>query len=135
MADTITPLRHYGGFLAGGLSALGTDMLFLHLLTTYGGLSPLLARPIGILFAVIVSWAINRRVAFALTAPPSFSEFAKFAAASALAVAVNYLVFAALLLIYPAFHPLAAIVVASLVSMFVSYTGFRFGAFRKPSKP
>jgi putative flippase GtrA len=132
MANPAQIFQQLAGFIAAGLSALAIDTLTLHLLTTYAGFSPFAARPIGIGLAMVVSWAINRRFAFAVTAPPSWAEFAKFAAASALAVAVNYLVFAAILLAYPAVNPILAVIVASMISMFVSYTGYRFGAFRAP---
>jgi putative flippase GtrA len=133
MADVAHLLRHFGGFLAAGVLALATDALVLHLLTTLGGMNPFAARPVGIGVAMIVSWAINRRVTFAVGSPPSWGEFVRFAIASALAVAVNYLVFAAILLAYPPANPVLAVVAASLVSMFVSYSGYRFGAFRKPT--
>ncbi len=136
MADLPNRLRHFGGFVAAGLAALATDSISLHLLTTYLGMSPFVARPIGILFAMVASWAINRRVAFAVVAPPSWAEFGRFAAASVVAVAANYLVFAAILLAFPATNPVLAVIIASMLSMFVSYTGFRFGAFRaSSSKP
>lgn len=136
MADLPNRFRHFGGFIVAGLAAVTTDSIILHLLTTYLGMSPFIARPIGILFAMVASWAINRRVAFAVAAPPSWAEFGRFAVASALAVTANYLVFAAILMAYPASNPVLAVFIASMLSMFVSYTGFRFGAFRAPtSKP
>jgi putative flippase GtrA len=94
---------------------------------------PLVARPFSIFCAMVVSWTINRTVTFAVAALPTWAEFGKFAAASLLAQIVNYLVFAAILLAYPAAHPTLAIAIASFVAMFVSYAGFRFGAFRSTS--
>jgi putative flippase GtrA len=133
MAEPISNVRHYGGFLLAGLAALATDAGVLQLLTTVGGLGPFAARPIGIGCALVVSWAINRTIAFAVHEAPTWREFAKFTAASSLAFSVNYLVFASILLAYPGFHPVLAVVCASLVSMFVSYAGYRFGAFRSPN--
>ena len=130
MADDVPLVRHYGGFLLGGLTALSIDAGLLQLLTAGFGLSPFVARPFGIFCAMVASWAINRRVTFAVAARPSFAEFGKFAAASFAAQVTNYLVFAAILLAYPAVHPVLAILAASVVAMFVAYAGFRFGAFR-----
>ena len=39
---------------------------------------------------------------------------------------------AAILLAYPAVHPVLAIVFASVISMFVSYAGYRLGVFPSP---
>ena len=132
MVEPVSPLRHYGGFVLAGLSALVTDAAILQLLTKGAGLGPLVARPVGIACALVVSWWINRTVAFAVAEPPTWAEFAKFAAASAAAFTVNYLVFAAILLAYPAVHPVLAIVFASVISMFVSYAGYRLGVFQPP---
>ncbi|MEQ1616422.1 MAG: GtrA family protein [Hyphomicrobiaceae bacterium] len=132
MADNVSSARHWGGFLLAGVSALVVDAGILHLLTAGFGVSPFIARPFGIACAMVVSWAINRRVTFAVAAKPSLAEFGKFAAASFAGQVINYLVFAAILLAYPAAHPTLAIVIASVVAMFVSYAGFRFGAFRAP---
>lgn len=114
---------------------MAVDAGLLEALTRFAGLGPLAARPISILGAMVVSWAINRRVTFAVAAAPSWAEFARFAVASAASISVNYLVFAAILAVFPGIraYPSVAIVPASMVSMFVSYVGFRFGAFRSPS--
>ncbi len=130
MAEPVSRLRHYGGFVLAGLSALVTDAAILQLLTKGAGLAPLVARPVGIACALVVSWWINRTVAFAVNAQPTWSEFAKFTVASSAAFTINYLVFAAILMAYPAVHPVLAIIFASVVSMFVSYAGYRLGVFR-----
>ncbi len=132
MTEPVSPFRHYGGFVVAGLAALATDAAVLQSLSQGAGLAPLIARPFGIACALVVSWWINRSIAFAIAAPPTWAEFAKFALASAAAFTVNYLVFAAILLAYPAVHPVLAIVFASVISMFVSYAGYRLGVFPSP---
>ena len=57
-------------------------------------------------------------------------ETSKFAGVSVTSQLVNYCVFAALLVVFPALVPEFALLLACFVSMFVSYTGFRFGVFR-----
>ena len=123
--------RHYGGFIAAGVAALATDAAVLMLLTDGLGLSPFIARIFSISIAMVASWLINRTLTFAVTASPTFAEFGRFAMVSWLAQAVNYAIFAAVLLLRPETHPVAALIAASLVAMFVSYVGFRFGVFRK----
>ena len=125
------PLRHYGGFvLAGGL-AFTTDATILLVLTKLFGVPPLLARPFGISVAMVVSWLVNRTVTFAATSPPSLAEFGRFAAVSWTSQAVNYGIFAAILLAWPATEPVVALILASLVAMFVAYAGFRYGVFER----
>jgi putative flippase GtrA len=126
----MSPLRHYGGFVLAGSLALATDALILQGLHAGLGITPFLARLPAIACAMVVSWLVNRTVTFATAEPPSMREFAKFAAVSWSAQAVNYTVFAAILLALPGTAPLAALVAAALVAMFVSYVGFRFGVFR-----
>lgn len=121
--------RHYGGFvLAGGL-AFATDASILEVLTRFAGMSPFLARIFGICAGMVVSWLVNRTVTFAMRTPPRVSEFLKFAAVAWSAQAVNYAVFAAILLAAPATPPFGALVAACFVAMFFSYTGYRFGVF------
>jgi putative flippase GtrA len=126
-----SPLRHYCGFLLAGALALITDGALLEILTRIVGLDPLLARPFAIAVAMVVSWLINRTVTFSVEAPPSGREFAWFAAVSWTAQAVNYLLFATVLVIRPATPALLALVLASLVAMLVSYFGFRYRVFQK----
>ncbi len=127
-AGRVGRVRHYGGFVLAGLSALAADMLILEALML-AGLHPLLGRPFAISIAMVVSWLINRTVTFAMPGPPSFREYARFAAVSWTSQAVNYLIFGAILIVRPSTPPLLAVVLAAFVSMFVSYFGFRYGVF------
>lgn len=123
-------VRHYGGFvLAGGLAFL-VDIGVLHALTDLADLSPLLARPFSILCAMVVSWWINRTVTFRVGRKPSVVEFLQFAAVVWFAQAVNYAVFAVLILQWPEMIPALAVAAACLVSMCISYMGYRYGVFR-----
>ena len=128
----VSRTRHYGGFLTAGLSALALDAAVLLALTDWAGLSPYLARIISISLAMVVSWQINRRITFAVRAPPTLHEFTRFAAVSWSAQAVNYAAFAALITWLPALWPVWALIAASALAMFVSYAGFRFKVFKRP---
>ncbi|MBU2534032.1 MAG: GtrA family protein [Alphaproteobacteria bacterium] len=130
-APRVSRFRHIGGFIGAGLAALAVDAAVLTLLTEAGGLSPYVARLFSIMAAMVVSWQINRRVTFAARQPGTLAEFGRFATVSWVAQAVNYGVFAAVLLRWPETWPVAALMAASLVAMFVSYAGFRFGVFHK----
>lgn len=122
--------RHWGGFVLGGILAGLTDIVVLRLLTDGFGAGPILARPLSIAVAMIVSWQVNRRLTFAVRERATISEFLAFAAVSWVAQAINYAVFCAILLARPVTMQEIAIVLASLVSMIVSYIGFRFGVYR-----
>lgn len=124
----VGPMRHYGGFVLAGVLALTTDGLVLEALAR-AGWHPLAARPLAIAVAMVVSWLVNRRITFAMPGPPTLREYARFAAVSWSAQAVNYLVFGAILIGRPATPVLLALVLASLVAMFVSYFGFRHAVF------
>ncbi|MEM9027882.1 MAG: GtrA family protein [Pseudomonadota bacterium] len=123
--------RHFGGFVLAGAMALIVDIIVLQLLISLASLPAAMARLVAIAMAMVVSWLINRTVTFAVAAPPSWSEFSKFAAASWLAQAVNYGVFLVLLAAVPNLPAALAVVGASLVAMVVSYIGFRYGVFRQ----
>jgi putative flippase GtrA len=127
-------LRHYGGFVLAGASALAVDLAVLKALTAIG-LDPLLGRLASIAVAMVVSWLINRRVTFAVTAAPSLKEFAAFAGVSWFAQAANYAVFAAILVARPETAPTVAVILACAVSMLFAYAGFRFGVFRAAPQP
>lgn len=124
--------RHWAGFVAAGLIALGVDATALELLTRGLGLEPLLARIGAIPVAMIAGWLAHRRLTFNVRRRPSFLEFLAYAGVAWLSAGVNYSVFAAIILLRPGTAPFLALVGASLVAMFVSYLGMRFGVFQDP---
>jgi putative flippase GtrA len=123
--------RHGAGFLASGLIALAADTGITSLLTRWAGLSAFAARPIAIAMAMVVAWACHRRLTFAMTVPPTLMEFARYAAVGWSAAAVNYSVYALVLIVAPSTPPEVALVMSSLVSMVVSYVGMKFGVFTR----
>ena len=124
-------MRHYGGFVVAGGCAFVTDVGVFQLLHAGLGLDVLITRLLSISVAMVVSWAINRTVSFAVPGPPSVREFLHFAAVASMSSAVNYGVFAAVLFTRPETAPVAAIVAATAVAMVVSYFGMKLGVFRK----
>jgi putative flippase GtrA len=130
--EPVTRPRHYGGFLLAGLAALATDAALLTLLTDVAGVSPYLARLASIMIAMVVSWQLNRRITFAVRAPSTLHEFARFAAVSWGAQFINYGTFAALITWLPTLWPVWALIAGSALAMFASYAGYRFGVFPKP---
>jgi putative flippase GtrA len=123
-------LRHGLAFVAGGGIAFAVDALVLQVLTAGAGLHPVVARLAAIALAMVAGWLAHRTFTFKVAAPPSLPEFLRYAAVGWGASAVNYGVFVAIVLAWPAVAPFAALVVASLVAMVFAYLGMRFGAFR-----
>jgi putative flippase GtrA len=127
----LTParLQHFGGFALAGLLAFAVDAAILEGLVRGVGLSPYLARLIGISAAMAVSWIVNRTVTFAVRTRPTAMEFAHFSTVSWLAQAVNYGVFALALALIPAITPFVALMLSSFAAMFFSYGGFQYFVF------
>lgn len=134
MVTDTRSFRHWGGFLVSGGTAFVVDAA-LTLALTYAGLNAFAARLIAIMVAMVVAWLMHRRFTFAVKAPPSLREFMKFAAVAWSANALNYGIYAVLLLVWPALWPFAAMVVSTAVAMVFSYLGFRLGVFREPPTP
>ena len=126
--------RHWLGFAASGGIAFAIDALMLKSLTLLAGFSPLSARPIAIAAAMVGGWFAHRTWTFRVAAKPSFAEFGRYAAVASGSAAVNYVIFASLLLAYPALEPLIALVLASAIAMAVAYLGMRFGVFGQRGK-
>jgi putative flippase GtrA len=123
-------LKQGAGFLTSGLLAFAVDAVVLKTLTAWGGLSPLVARVFAIAMAMVVGWMAHRRLTFAVSVPPSVMEFLRYAAVAWTAAAINYAIFAAILLVRPGTEPLIALVIASAVAMGIAYLGMRYGVFR-----
>lgn len=124
-------VRHWGGFAASGAIAFATDAFILEMLVRFAGLSAFLARLVAIGCAMVVGWRAHRFLTFELDTAPSLREFLAYFAVAWVSAAVNYAVFAAILLWRPETAPLVALIPASLVAMALSYLGMRFGVFRK----
>jgi putative flippase GtrA len=131
----MTGARHWGGFLLAGTAAYLVDSAVLMLLSHGLGLPVLVARLVAISVAMVVSWLINRRITFAAVEGASLHEFARFAAVSWTAAALNYVIFAGLIVFLPGLHPVLAIAIASLFAMALSYAGMRFRVFNRHARP
>ena len=138
MAEDRPPLdyrsfRHWGGFIFSGGGAFVVDAGINTEPHPLLGLNPFVSRLISISCAMVFAWAMHRRVTFAVTAPPSLGEFVRFATVAGSANALNYAVYAAILLVWPPTPPLAAQIVSTGIATAASYLGFRFGVFRRES--
>ncbi len=118
-----------------GLIALAVDTGVLAGLTRLFALSPLIARLIAISCAMVAGWLCHRRWTFAVETRPTLAEFGRYAAVAWSVAALNYAIYAAILLAAPAIAPELAVVFSSVIAMVASYVGMRFGVFVNASKP
>jgi putative flippase GtrA len=128
-------MKHGAGFIASGLLATATDAATLVLLTRAAGLDPFSARIIAIACAMVAGFFAHRRLTFAVREPATAKQFTAFVGVAATAATINYAMYAGILLLWPQTEPLLAMLAPTLIAMAVSYTGLRFGVFRKPGNP
>lgn len=121
--------RHAPGFLISGILAFATDAGILLALTNGAGLDPFFARLVAIACAMIVGWLAHRRWTFRVLTPLSFGEFGKYASLAWGVSALNYGIYAGLLIALPTIPVLLAMTISSAIAMAVSYVGMRFGVF------
>lgn len=126
-------VKHGAGFLASGILATGTDATVLLAMTRGVGLGPFTGRLVAIACAIVVGYFAHRRLTFASRDPASFAQFGKFVSVAASASATNYVLYAAILLIWPATEPLVAMIAPTLAGMVISYVGLRSAVFRRRS--
>jgi putative flippase GtrA len=128
-------LRHWGGFVFSGGTAFLIDAGITTALIHGAGVNPFAARLVAILIAMVAAWLMHRRITFNVAAPPSLTEFLRFAAVAWSANALNYVVYVAILLVRPATWPFAALVASTAIATVFSYLGFRLGVFRELPPP
>jgi putative flippase GtrA len=124
-------VKRFGWFLVAGTIGFLADAGMLALLLHVTPLGPFAARVIAILFAMSVTWAFNRAITFGKSRFPLLLEGARYGSVGLVSALFNYLVYAGLLLAMPWLHPLAAVVVASLAAMAVSWAGYSRFVFQK----
>ena len=129
------PLRHGLAFLLSGSLAFAVDAGVLKVLIAVFGLHPILARIVSLSLAHVTGWLSHRRFTFRLTTPPTFAELLRYLGVQSTVALINYGIFVLILVLWPAIDPLLALAVSSIIGMFFSYFGIRFGAFRLGHRP
>ncbi|TPI43517.1 GtrA family protein [Mesorhizobium sp. B3-1-6] len=109
--------------LTGGIGFVA-DAAALWLLLATTPLGPIAARVLSIGFALCVTWQINRHLTFSPSSRGLAQEGARYGGVGIATGIVNYLVYCALLFALPALTPLAALGVASVVAMTLSFLGY-----------
>ena len=109
--------------LVGGLGFL-TDAAILQSLLATTLLDPISARLVSIGLALFVTWLLNRYLTFAPSSRGAVVEGARYGGIGIASSALNYAVYAALILAVPSMVPLAALAIASVVAMGFSFLGY-----------
>ncbi|WP_149804362.1 GtrA family protein [Mesorhizobium sp. NFR06] len=109
--------------LAGGIGFVA-DAAALWLLLSATPLGPLGARALSIGFALCVTWQVNRRMTFSPSSRGIAQEGARYGGVGVATSIVNYMVYCALLFALPALPPLAALALASIIAMTLSFFGY-----------
>lgn len=115
--------------IAGG-SAFLCDVGALWLLTAFTTLEPFLGRVFAITIAMVFSWLINRSLVFGKSGRSLVHEGGRYGAVSLGGAMLNYLIYAASLMLFPALSPILATAIASACVMFWSWTGYSRYVFR-----
>lgn len=130
-ADSVAAKRHWAGFIASGSLALIVDAAVMELGVRVVGLPPLGSRIVSVACAMVIAWLAHRRLTFALTTRPSWSEFARYVAAASTTAAINYAVFALILVVWPGSARILALIIASCIATIFAYVSMRYAVFRR----
>ena len=122
--------RHWLGFLVSGLIAFVTDVALSKAFHDVFGWPWAISRFLAISVAMIAGWLSHRKLTFAVATPPTIGEFGRYASMAWTAAALNYVVFLALLWLFPTIEPALAIATSSAIAMGFSYVGMRLAVFR-----
>jgi putative flippase GtrA len=109
--------------LVGGIGFL-VDAGLLALLHYGAGLDAYSSRLISISVSAFTTWRLNRSLTFGASDRSQSIEGFRYALVAAATTGFNYLVYAVLLIVYPALPPILAAVAATLAAMFFSYVGY-----------
>ena len=121
---------HWLGFLVSGGTAFVVDAVVLGVLVHGAGMHPLAARIAAIASAMVVGWLCHRRLTFTVGAAPTAREFARYAGSAAVAAILNYTVYAAALMQWPAVTPFGALVLGCMIATIYTYLAMRYVVFR-----
>lgn len=108
--------------LVGGLgfiADIGMLALFMEL-----GADPLISRVGSILIAMVVTWRLNRAITFGASASSQVTEAGRYFTVAASVALLNYLIYAAIILIVPACPPMLATAISTGICMFASFAGY-----------
>lgn len=124
------PIGRLFKFACVGFAGFAVDTGTLALLHHVLGLDPYTARILSIALAIFTTWRLNRSVTFGRSDSGQVSEGARYYTVAIVTALVNFGIYSAILLLWTNAWPVAAAVVATAVTMFMSYFGYSRLVFR-----
>jgi putative flippase GtrA len=124
-------MRQYFWFAVAGFSGLAADAGMLQFLLLTTKLGPFWGRAIAILFAMGVTWVINRSRTFSKSRHSLVHEGARYGGVALLSATLNYGLYSAVLLVFPAVPPLIALLFGSACATVFSWVGYSRFVFQK----
>lgn len=121
--------RRLGGFALAGFSGFFVDAGLTEALAALG-VSPYLGRVAAVAVAIAVTYTINRNLTWKDRRAPVSGRRARYVAVSLTSIAVNYLVFAAVLAAISGLRPVIAVAAGTGVGMVMNYAGYSRFVFR-----
>ncbi len=109
--------------LVGGIGFL-IDAGLLAALHYGAGLDPFSARLVSISASAFTTWRLNRSLTFGASERSQAREGFRYALVAGLTAALNYLLYALALIVWPDLPPIAVAVGATLAAMGFSYAGY-----------
>ena len=129
-------MRRTAAFAVAGAAGFLVDAGTLAFLLWATPLGPFVARVFAIAAAMAFTFWLNRTFTFGRSERSLAAEGARYGGVGISAALLNYAVYSALVLVFPALWPVLAVAIASLAAMiwsFLGYSRFVFGA-SPPSK-
>lgn len=111
-------------FLVAGGGGFLTDALVLSALLHLTSLGPFLARAVAIATAMAFTFLFNRSFTFERSNRRLLSQGVRYGTVGIVTALFNYSLYTALLLGAPALQPLAALAMASVAAMGLSFLGY-----------
>lgn len=121
--------RRLGGFALAGFSGFFVDAGLTELLASFG-VSPYLGRVFAVAVAIGVTYTVNHNLTWRERRAPVPGRRTRYLAVSLVAIAVNYLTFAAALGLLPGLRPVIAVAAGTGVGMVINYFGYSRLVFR-----
>tara|TARA_R110000803_G_scaffold166127_3_gene229475 strand:- start:149 stop:547 length:399 start_codon:yes stop_codon:yes gene_type:complete len=118
-------------FVIVGTLGFLTDAGFLWLASEKIGLDPYSGRLISFLCALLVTWLLNSTFTFKSTHRPSKRQFGSYVSVQLSSFGLNYAIYSALVWL-DAVMPIPALIIASLIAMFYSFTAMNIWVFKEP---
>lgn len=118
-------------FVIVGTLGFLTDAGLLWLATEKVGLDPYSGRLISFLCALLVTWLLNSTFTFKSAHKPGKRQFGAYAAVQLSSFGLNYAIYSAIVWLDAAM-PIPALIIASLIAMFYSFTAMNIWVFKEP---